>query len=269
MTKKEARINKIIKNIKEIKIQGARNIAKAALKAYSLKPTKATKQKLIKARATEPLLINTLNKFEKLGKKKILKHFQQAQNKINQLTLKIIKNNSVIFTHCHSTNVVNALIYAKKKGKKFQVYNTETRPLYQGRITARELKKAGIKVTTFVDAAAGIALTKTQKTKKVSLVLLGADAILKSGVINKVGSGLFAEIAYNHKIPVYILADSWKFTSKVKLEERNFREVWKKAPKHVKIRNPAFEKVPKKFIKAIVSDLGVLSLSKFIKKVKN
>ncbi len=266
MRKKE-QVEKIVKNIKQIKIQGARDIAKAALKAYSLLPTKETRKKLIKARPTEPLLINTLNKYEKLGLKKILQHFAKTQNKINSLTSRLIKKNSVIFTHCHSTTVVQALIYAKKKGKKFEVYNTETRPLYQGRKTARELRKAGIPVTQFVDSAAKIALTREQETKKVDMVFFGADAILKDRIINKVGSGLFAQIAYNNKIPLYILADSWKFTKEVELEERDFHEVWKKAPRNIKIRNPTFESIPGKYIKAIVSELGILSLEKFVKKV--
>jgi len=261
MNKKEARINKIVLGIKQVKIQGARNIAIAALKAYSLLPTKTTKLKLIKARPTEPMLVNTLSYYEKLGRKKTLQHFSQAQDKINSLVLRLIKNNSIIFTHCHSTNLVNALIYAKKKGEKFQVYNTETRPLMQGRRTAKEMQKAGIKVTMFVDSAA------RQAIKKSNLVFLGADAILPGGIVSKIGSGMFAEIAFDNKIPVYIIADSWKYTKHIKLEERNFKEIWRNAPKHIKIKNPAFELVPKKYIKAIVSELGTLPLQKFIKKI--
>ncbi|GAI17822.1 unnamed protein product, partial [marine sediment metagenome] len=88
---------------------------------------------------------NVLNMLDKKPYKEIISHFDNAQEKINQHVLKIIKNRDVIFTHCHSTNVVNSLINAKKKGRKFQVYNTETRPLYQGRKTAQELRRAGIK----------------------------------------------------------------------------------------------------------------------------
>ena len=112
-------------------------------------------------------------------------------------------------------------------------------------------------------------MERKQKTKKVDAVFFGSDAILKTGVINKVGSGMFAEIAYKHKIPVYIIADSWKYFPKnIKIEERNFDEVWNRAPKDVKIRNPAFEKINKKYIKAIVSELGILSYGKFLNKVK-
>ncbi len=277
MNKKKSlkKFNKICRNIKEIKIQGARDIAKAALYAYSLQPTKFSKKKLFSLRPTEPMLSNVLNKIEKSptkeNYKKILKHFDDAQEKINENVMKIIKPEDVIFTHCHSANVIQALIYAKRQSKRFEVYNTETRPLYQGRKTAKELKEAGIKVTTFVDAAAKIAIEKENRKDRVyaNKVFFGADAILKSGVINKVGSGMFAEIAKKNKIPVYIIADSWKYsTHNVKIEERNFDEIWKRAPKQIKIKNPAFEKIDKKDIKAIVSELGILSYSQFLKKVK-
>jgi ribose 1,5-bisphosphate isomerase len=267
--RKKKRFKQICKNIKTVKIQGARNIAKAALYAYSLIPTKRAKKKLLSLRPTEPMLVSVLNRMEKEPYKKILQHFDDAQEKINQHAIKLIKNNSVIFTHCHSTNVVQALIYAKKKGKKFQVYLTETRPLFQGRKTARELKKVGIKVTTFIDSAAAIALERKQKTRKTDLVFFGADAILNSGVINKVGSGMFADIARQNNIPVYIIADSWKYTRSVKIEERNFHEVWKKRPKNIKVRNPAFEKIERKQIKAVVSELGTLTYNQFLRKVKS
>ncbi len=270
------RFNKIVDNIKKVRIQGARNIAKAALYACSLYSKDSclvhpeAYQKLISARPTEPMLVNTLHNFKKIGYKKTLKHFDEAQNKINKFVFKIVRNDDVIFTHCHSTNVIQALIYAKNAGKKFQVYNTETRPLYQGRLTAKELEKARIRVTSFVDSAIDIALERKQGTKKVDIVLLGTDAILNEGVINKVGSGVVAELAFLHKIPLYIIADSWKYSSHyVKIEERDFREVWHHAPKHVKIRNPAFEKIDKKYIKAIISELGILPYNLFLRKIKN
>ncbi|MAH03455.1 hypothetical protein CMI39_01570 [Candidatus Pacearchaeota archaeon] len=266
---KQKRFNQISRDIKEIKIQGARNIARKALYAYSLIPTKKSYKKLLSLRPTEPMLVNVLDRMEKQSYKEILKHFDIAQDKINNRVLKLIKNNDVIFTHCHSTNVINALIYAKKKGKKFEVYNTETRPLYQGRKTTRELKKAKIKVTQFIDSAAMIAITKKQGTKKVNKVFFGADALLKKGVINKVGGGMFSKIAYDNKIPVYIIADSWKYTNKkLKIEQRELDEIWNKAPKNIKIKNPAFEFIPKKLIYGIISELGNLKYGRFLRKVE-
>ena len=276
MNRKEAikKFNEISKNIKSIKIQGAKNVAKYALQAYQLLPSEQSRKKLLSLRPTEPMLINVLHQISKDSSlrnyKNILNHFEESQQKINLNVFKIIKKSDVIFTHCHSTNVVNALIYAKKQKKKFEVYNTETRPLFQGRKTAKELKKVGISVTQFVDSALGVALSKEQGTKKVTKIFLGADAILKKGIINKIGSEVIAQIAKNQKIPVYIVADSWKFFPKnLKLEKRNFDEVWKSRPKNIKIQNPAFEFVPKKYIRAIISEFGILKYEEFLKKFKH
>lgn len=256
------RFNNICRNIKEIKIQGATNVAKAALKAYYLFPSKKTKEILLHLRPTEPMLSHVISLADKQPREEIIKHFSDSQKKIDDLVFKLIKNDSRIFTHCHSTNVVKALVYSHKRGKRFEVYNTETRPLYQGRRTAKELNKAGIKVTNFIDSAASIAI------KGCNLVLLGADALLQNSVINKVGSGMFAQIAFDNKIPVYIVADSWKYANrKVKLEQRNFKEIW--GTKRIHIKNPAFEPINIRHIRGIVTELGEMNYSSFLNKVKN
>lgn len=269
---KKKKFEKILKNIKEVKIQGATNVAKAALYAYSLLKTEKAYKKLIDARPTEPLLFNTLSLYAKGKKsyKEIMNYFKEAQEKINLYVEKLIKNNDVIMTHCHSTNVVEALIYAKNRGKKFEVYNTETRPLYQGRKTAKELAKAGIKITMFEDAAINIMLERKQGTRKVKKVFLGCDAILDDFVINKVGSEAIAKLAKMNNIPFYIISFSLKYyPRKIKIEERKAQEIWKYAPKSVKIKNPAFETINKKYVTSIISELGILTYEEFIKKVKS
>jgi ribose 1,5-bisphosphate isomerase len=267
---KKKRFEKICKDIKTLKVQGAESVAIAGLKAYSLLPEEKSIKKLLSLRATEPALRNALQYAKKFSVAAALKHFKDSEQKTDKLIPKIIKQNSVIFTHCHSSTVVDGLIYAKKHGKKFEVFNTETRPLFQGRKTAKELARAGIKVTTIIEAGARAAIVKDSLLKEANLVLLGADAILEDGsVINKIGSGMFAEIAFNHKVPVYIATDAWKFSQrKIKIEERNFKEIWKNAPAHVRIKNPAFEIVEAKYIKAIISELGILKPEDFVRKIK-
>ncbi|MGD9276234.1 MAG: hypothetical protein PVJ67_03615 [Candidatus Pacearchaeota archaeon] len=267
---KRGKFNKIVRDIKSVKIQGARNVAKNALIAYSLIPTEKSKKILLSLRPTEPMMENVLDMAEKnQDYKKILQHFDSAQNEINESVFKLIKSGNVIFTHCHSTNVINALIFAKKRGKKFEVYNTETRPLFQGRKTAKELRKNKIKVTMFVDSALGVALSNEDGTKKPNLVFLGADALTKKGIVNKIGSEVIARIAKEEKIPVYIIADSWKYTkSKVPREQRKLNEVWDNAPKGIKLKNPAFEFVKKKYISGIVSEFGVMKYGEFLKSMR-
>jgi len=268
MDKKRQAFEKICKDIKSIKIQGARNVAKAGLKAYTLNPSMQAKRKLIGLRPTEPMLKHVLELADSHPYKEILTHFDQSQKKINLLVLKIIKNKEIIFTHCHSTNVVRSLIYAKKKGKNFAVHNTETRPLFQGRTTAKELEKNKIPVTIFVDSAFASALFKSQTTKKVDKIFLGADALTSSGIINKVGSRAIAELAHNHHIPLFVIADSWKYSKEpILIESRKGSEVWQGAPKKIKIKNPAFEFVPKNYITKIITEKGNNSYDAFLKKV--
>lgn len=254
------KFNSICKDIKSLRIQGATNVAKAGVKAYLLKPGKRSKEKILSLRPTEPALFNALHFLEKgLDPEEINEHFSSSQEKINPIIEKLVKGKK-IYTHCHSSTVVKALLAAWKKAK-FSVFLTETRPLYQGRKTARELAKAGIPVSFYSDSGMHDAL------EKVDLVLLGADAILKDGVINKIGSEGISEMAKVHKDPVYIVSDSWKFyPRKIKIEERSFHEVWNKAPRKIKINNPAFEKIPRKYITKIISEYGALDYADFIRK---
>ena len=91
---------------------------------------------------------------------------------------------------------------------------------------------------------------------------------MKTGVINKVGSELLARIAKEEKIPFYVVSDSWKFTNKkIPIEQRPLNEIWNKAPKNIKIKNPAFEFVHKKYITGIVSEFGLMNYSKFLRKI--
>lgn len=283
------RFKKLLEDIKKIRIQGAENLALASAKAIkqllrerkSYKELLKAKKQLLATRPTEPCMQNTLkfifNSSNNKNFKEIIdnnidgaiKHFKDAREKIMEFGSQKISNNDVIFTHCHSSTVISILKKANQQGKKFKVLCTETRPLYQGRITAKELSKLRIPVTLFVDSAARFAL------KKADLMLIGADAVTSEGkVINKVGSELFAEIAFLLDKPVYIATDSWKFDPKsvygieTKIEERIRKEVWPRTPKNVKITNIAFEKLHPRLITAIICELGVLMPSNFVEEVK-
>ncbi|MBI4447454.1 hypothetical protein HY643_00590 [Candidatus Woesearchaeota archaeon] len=263
--------NTICRKIKNLEIQGAANVAKAGVQALKLKHDANSVKKILSLRPTEPCLQNAV-KFVLQDVKKnyplAMHHFEEAQKKIDEYGANIIKQNSIIFTHCHSSAVTSILQKAKKSGKNFEVCNTETRPKFQGRITAEELAKAGIKVSHFVDSAMRIAL------KKADIALIGADAIMSSGkVANKIGSELVAEVANRYDIPFYVCTDSWKFDHEsafgkgVEIEKRSPKEVWEKPPKGVTINNVAFEFVNPNLITAIISELGILTPETFIEEV--
>ncbi|MBI4154751.1 hypothetical protein HY498_01555 [Candidatus Woesearchaeota archaeon] len=259
--------NKICKDIKDIKIQGAEAVARAGLKAVKLNHSKKAIRKLLALRPTEPLLQNSIKnalKFKNIneGIKNSLQHLNDSEKIISNLSFKIIKNAKIIYTHCHSSTVSNALINAFKK-HKFKIHNTETRPLLQGRKTAKELLQHKIKVHMYDDSAIPEAIQDSD------IIILGADWINKEGVVNKIGSCTVADFSSHFKKPFYILADSWKFSNrKLKLEQRPGKEIWNLKNKNLKIINPAFDLIPKKNIKAIISELGILSFKDFIRKVQ-
>ncbi len=63
--------------------------------------------------------------------------------------------------------------------------------------------------------------------KKVNKIFIGADALTRNGIVNKVGSGAIAKLAMINKIPLYIIADSWKYSkNKVPMETRKLNEIW-------------------------------------------
>jgi len=263
--------NKICKDIKSLKIQGATNVAKAGIKALRIKNDKKAIKKLLSLRPTEPALRNTI-KFVKEDPKKLgkeaLNHFKESRKKIVQYGSKLIKKNSIVFTHCHSGTVIDIFQGARKK-RKFEVYNTETRPLFQGRTTAKEILKLKIPVTHFVDSAGRIAI------KECDIVLMGVDAITSDGkVVNKIGTEMFCEIAYRLNIPIYFCTNSWKFDPATiygfqeRIEERAPKEVWKDAPRKLKIKNYAFEFIRPELVTAIISELGVYKPETFVTEVK-
>ncbi|PIN79301.1 hypothetical protein COY26_04020 [Candidatus Woesearchaeota archaeon CG_4_10_14_0_2_um_filter_33_10] len=288
-----------VNRIKNLKVQGAENVAIEAVKSLKevIKESKSknisgiladlyhAKNILFLTRPTEPCMRNALNyvmheldydnpieltKALCLKVDEVLERFDKNQRIIAQVGSRKIKNGSVVFTHCHSSTILKILKEAKKQGKRFEVHNTETRPLYQGRVTAKEVAKLGIPVTHFVDAAARFAL------KKADLMLIGADAITTEGkIINKIGSELYAEIANKYDIPVYACTDSWKFDTETifgyeeEIEERKGKEIWKNPPKGVTVDNFAFEKVSPDLITGIISELGIYKPHIFIQEIRN
>ncbi|MEM2932796.1 MAG: hypothetical protein QW622_01105 [Candidatus Pacearchaeota archaeon] len=268
------KFEEIYKAIKTLKIQGAENVAKAALKALRYRNDKKAIARLVKLRPTEPALRNaialTMTIVDK-GKswdeaiRTIEQYFETFDKKVEEYAARIIENDSVIYTHCHSNTVERVLKLAKMLGKEFKVYVTETRPLFQGRITAERLAKAGIQVVLGVDSNA------THFIKKADMFLFGADAITAEGnVINKIGTNMFAEIAQRYDVPCYCLTIGLKYDPATKygyeepIEERSSKEVWEKKIRNVKIVNPAFEIVEAKNINAIISEFGILSPAQFV-----
>lgn len=186
-----------------------------------------------------------------------------------------IKDGSTVLTHCNAGALATAgdgtalslMFEAKNSGKSFRVYADETRPLLQGaRLTAWELKQAGIDVTLICDSMAGMLM----KQGKIDMVITGADRIAANGdAANKIGTYSLSILAKHHKVPFYIAAPSSTFDlnikdgSQIPIEQRSNEEVscfagTRIAPDGIDVYNPAFDVTNAENITAIITEKTVI-----------
>lgn len=187
----------------------------------------------------------------------------------------LIPDGGSVLTHCN-TGALATSAYGTalgviragwEDGKRFQVFNTETRPWLQGaRLTSWEFQKLGIPATLLVDSAAGMLM----RQGKINCVITGADRIAANGdTANKIGTYSLAVLAKENRIPFYVAAPTSTMDltlldgDGIEIEERateevaNFRGL-QTAPVGVKAVNPSFDVTPHEYVTAIVTEVGVL-----------
>lgn len=267
----DARVERTAAKIERIEIQGAANVARAALdaicelletkQAIAGKTLRQNCDRLIATRPTEPMLQNAmrfiLEAFDEGGREGALKTCGTVGRLLGESRIRmacfgrnLVKEGVTVFTHCHSSSVMEILRRAKLDGKKFSVICTETRPLFQGHRTVRDLMALNIPATMVVDSAANFFMPECDA------VLVGCDAFLPNGLINKIGTSLVALSAREHGKPFYCAASLLKFAEKIRIEERSPSEVSGEFRKIV--RNPAFDLTPKKYITGAITEVGIL-----------
>ncbi len=263
-------LNKLIDDIESIKIQGAKQIAVESLKflkdfckkkGFGKEFTK-TADRIEKSRQTAVVLHNCLDILrEKKSIKTIdilLRQLKNSSIRIARNGSSLIKENSVILTHCHSGEALSVIKAAKDKN--IRVIATITEPVEQGLITAKELAELKIPVTLIVDSAVSFFMSD------VDMIILGCDGLREDGNVNKIGSFNIALSAWVHKKPYYVVADTLKLDRREKffIEERPSKEVHEKM-KDVVIRNPAFDITPWRYITRVVTEKGVMTPGNVLK----
>ncbi|MDO8056440.1 MAG: ribose 1,5-bisphosphate isomerase [Candidatus Hermodarchaeota archaeon] len=288
---------KIAEDIQSMATRGAGRIARAAVKGLMIatqesKATQVTQllqdvaqaaQLLYETRPTAVSLPNGLRYFYSrfLSKsmqiddtevlqdsgRKIGEEFIEMSNNavktIGEIGARLIVNGDIIFTYCNSATAFGVLKAAHDLDKEFTVYVPETRPKYQGHITATWLDEAGIPSILITDNSVRYLMAQADK------VFVGADAVTANGaVVNKIGTSTVALAADEARVDFYVAAESYKFSPAtmagelVEIEERDTEEVvstdvlqqWK----YVSVRNPAFDVTPPEFIDAIITEQGVI-----------
>jgi methylthioribose-1-phosphate isomerase len=154
----------------------------------------------------------------------------------------------------------------RRSGDGVRVLACETRPLLQGaRLTAWELKRAGVPHALVVDSAAAGLIRRGE----VDAVIAGTDRVAANGdVANKVGTYGLALAARAADIPFVIAGPTSSIDPAlphgdgIEIEERGAEEVvafggTPVAPEGTDVRNPAFDVTPAELVTALVTERGV------------
>jgi methylthioribose-1-phosphate isomerase len=186
----------------------------------------------------------------------------------------LVPDDARILTHCNAGALATAgfgtalgvVRAAVEQGKRVAVLADETRPFLQGaRLTAWELVKDGIDTTVITDNMAGAMMGR----ERIDLVVVGADRIAANGdVANKIGTYTVAVLAKEHGIPFYVAAPISTVDlgtpdgGGIPIEERSDREVThvgaaRLTPEGARIRNPAFDVTPARYVTAIITERGI------------
>ncbi|CAI8046385.1 Methylthioribose-1-phosphate isomerase [Geodia barretti] len=181
-----------------------------------------------------------------------------------------------VLTHCNTGALATSAFGTAlgviragwESGKRFEVFNTETRPWLQGaRLTSWEFQKLGIPATLLADSAAGMLM----RQGRIGCVITGADRIAANGdTANKIGTYMLAVLARENGIPFYIAAPTSTIDlalpngDGIEIEQRPPEEVTRyggvaTAPEGVSAVNPAFDVTPHHYIDAIVTERGIAS----------
>ena len=160
---------------------------------------------------------------------------------------------AAVLTHSYSASVLAAL----RARRPDHVLVCESRPLFEGRATARELASVGIVVTLVTDAQGPLFLSEVQAA------LVGADGVLADGsAVNKVGTYGLALAAHDRGLPFYVACESLKISHRQEwreadAEEGDPGEVLGDATHGVTARNVYFECTPARLVTALITDEGV------------
>lgn len=198
-----------------------------------------------------------------------------ACRRIGENALAFLEPGMGILTHCNAGHLAVseygtalAPIYlGEERGYNFKVFVDETRPLLQGaRLTAYELRRAGVDATLICDNMASLVMSKGW----VRAVVVGCDRVAANGdVANKIGTSGVAILAHHYGIPFYVLGPTSTIDTRcatgadIVIEERDPKEItdmWyahRMAPDGIKAYNPSFDVTPHELISAIITEKGV------------
>ena len=204
----------------------------------------------------------------------ILDEDREMCRRIGEHGAPLLRDGARVLTHCNAGALATggigtalAPVYvARESGMRLEVFVDETRPLLQGsRLTAWELRRAGIPVTVLADGMAA----PLMREGRVDMCLVGADRIAANGdVANKIGTYGLAIVARHHDVPFYVAAPTSSLDEttasgqEIPIEQRAPDELLRigdvsTAPSDACVYNPAFDVTPAALVSGIITEKGL------------
>jgi translation initiation factor 2B subunit (eIF-2B alpha/beta/delta family) len=185
-----------------------------------------------------------------------VRRMREAAPRVAEHAARLVREGTAVLTHSYSSAVFSALRVAWDAGVRFRVTCTESRPMCEGATLAAALGQLGVPVTLIADAAVASVMPET------ALVLVGADAVSRSGVVNKTGTALVALAAAAHGVPMYALCGSEKILPEdyelPSEPPKDPSEILQDPAPYVSVRNYYFETTPRESFAGIVTEDGIL-----------
>jgi methylthioribose-1-phosphate isomerase len=267
-----ATVEQVADCIRTLAVRGAPAIGLAAAYALALADDREAAAELL--RSTRPTAVNLAWALDQCRDapdvletaRRLHREQHEADHRLAELGAELFGERSRALTHCNAGALATGgygtacgvLRAAWARGRLAEVWVDETRPLLQGaRLTAWELRQAGIPHRVVADSAAGSLMAQGL----VDRIVVGADRIAANGdVANKVGTYPLAVLADRHGVPFYVAAPVSTIDpaapdgAAIPIEERDPGEVVAGGNAF----NPAFDVTPAELVTGIVTEAGVL-----------
>ena len=187
----------------------------------------------------------------------LLRKVGEASLRTAEHASKLVADAGVYATLSQSEFVIRLFELAAEQGKVATIYVMESRPLFEGRQSARALRKMGHRPILVSDASIGAFMTF------IDSAFVGADAILSDGtLINKIGSYPLAAACAIAKKKFYAVTSVLKYDPEKSAntfinKEESAHEIF--ANPELEVRNFYFDKVDGGLVTALITEIGMVS----------
>jgi translation initiation factor 2B subunit (eIF-2B alpha/beta/delta family) len=189
-----------------------------------------------------------------------------ASSKAAAEACKFILQGRSYATISQSEFVIKSFEFSASQRKFVTVYVMESRPLFEGRQTAKALMKLGHRAILVSDASIGTFI------QEIDSAFIGADAILSDGtVVNKVGSYPLALCCDANEKDLYVVTSVLKFSADRTAKdfvnkEESPHEIY--ANPDFEVKNLYFDLVKPQFFKSVIVEVGSVSLTAELNKLE-